>query len=300
MPKTLHRPARTALGLLAVAALALVGWLDYLTGPWLSFALLYVAPVLAAAWWLGRAPALAAGVTASVGWYLAEELNRRAEPRIDLLWNSGSRLVMLIAMGLMVVRIRADRERLQAANAKLAELLDGARLQARTDSLTGLPNRREFLERLTEELARSKRSGDAICVAYLDIDNFKRLNDQEGHAAGDEFLEQVARAIRETVRASDVAARLGGDEFAVLFLDAKEGTTELLAQRLLQRIRALGARHPALDLGVSIGMALFDVTPERAEEVLQRADAAMYQAKSAGKHRFSLWTRAASKPVLQA
>jgi diguanylate cyclase len=110
----------------------------------------------------------------------------------------------------------------------------------------------------------------------------------------------VAHAIRGTVRSGDISARLGGDEFAVLLIATKPGTAEPLAQRLLQRIRALGDRHPGLDLGVSIGMALFDAPPERAEEVLQRADAAMYQAKSAGKHRFSLWTPEAMKPVLQA
>ena len=296
---TLHKSARTALGLLVVTALGLVGWLDYVTGPWLSFALLYVAPVLASAWWLGRAPTLAAGLTASVAWFFAESWTHRGEPLPDLMWNSGSRLVMLIAMGLMVVRIRADRERLYAANAQLAGLLDGAQRLARTDPLTGLPNRRAFLERLTDELARAKRSSGPICVAYLDIDNFKRLNDRKGHAEGDEFLQQVAQAIRDTVRSSDVAARLGGDEFAVLFIDAKPGTAELLAQRLLQRIRAMGDRHPDLDLGVSIGMALFAAPPARAEEVLQRADVAMYQAKSAGKHRFSLWTADAGKPVLQ-
>ena len=291
--------ARTALGLLLVGALALVGFLDYLTGPWLSFALLYVAPVLAAAWWLGRAQALAAGATAGVAWFVAEAWNHRGEPTRDLLWNSGSRLVMLIAMGLMVVRIRADRARLQAANRRLADLLDGAERLARTDPLTGLPNRRAFLERLTDELARSKRSGGAICVAYLDIDNFKRLNDRDGHADGDQFLKDVGHAIRDTVRSTDVAARLGGDEFAVLLIDSKPGTTEQLAHRLLQRLRTLGDRHPGLGLGASIGMALFDKPPERAEEILQRADAAMYQAKSAGKHRFALWTPEAVTPVLQ-
>ena len=296
----IQKTARTALGVALVVALALVGWLDYVTGPWLSFALLYVVPVLAAAWWLGRAPALAAGLAAGLAWFVAEAGNLRGEPTRDLIWNSGSRLLMLVAMGMMVVRIRADRALLQAANLRLAELLDGAERMARTDPLTGLPNRRAFLERLTEELARSRRTRDALCVAYLDLDNFKRLNDRDGHAEGDAFLKEVGLAIRDTVRASDFAARLGGDEFAVLFIEAKAGTTELLAQRLLGRIRELGDGHPGLDLGASIGVALFDAPPERAEEVLQRADAAMYQAKTAGKHRFSLWTPAAATPVLQA
>jgi len=291
---------RTVTALLVVAALALVGLLDYVTGPWLSFALLYVTPVLAAAWWLGRGPALLAGLTAGVAWFEAEAWGHRGEPTRDLLWNSMSRLVMLIAMAAMVVRIREDRRRLKDVNARLAELLTGAEKLARTDPLTGLPNRRAFMERLTDELARAKRNASPVCIAYLDVDNFKHLNDRRGHGEGDEFLKHVAQAIKDTVRASDVAARLGGDEFAVLFADAKRIAVEPLAHRLLARVRALGDRYPGLDLGASVGMAWFESPPDAAGLLLQRADGAMYQAKSAGKHRFALWSGDSDKPVLQA
>ncbi len=124
-----------------------------------------------------------------------------------------SRLLMLLAMAAMVVRIREDRQRLKAVNAQLAELLTGAEKLARTDPLTGLPNRRAFLERLSEELMRARRNAAPVCIAYLDVDNFKHLNDQRGHLEGDEFLRHIAAAIKDTVRATDVAARLGGDEF---------------------------------------------------------------------------------------
>jgi diguanylate cyclase (GGDEF)-like protein len=295
-----QRAVRAVLGLAAVASLAVVGWLDYRTGPWLSFALLYVTPVMAAAWWLGRGPALAAGLTAGVAWFVAEAHARQGEPTFDLVWNSTSRLVMLVAMGLMVVRIRADRLKLQAANALLSSHLDSAEALARTDALTSLPNRRAFIERLAAELARAKRSGEAICLAYLDIDNFKRLNDLRGHAEGDEFLGLVARTIKETVRKADVPARLGGDEFAVLFIDARQDAAEAMAQRLLHRIRGLGDAYPGLDLGASVGMAFFSAPPEDAAELLQRADAAMYAAKSGGKHRFSLWSNEVLKPARRA
>jgi diguanylate cyclase (GGDEF)-like protein len=281
---------RTLAALAVTGSLAGVGVLDYKTGPWLSLSLLYVVLVLAAAWWLGRGPALLAGLTAGVAWLAAEAFGRRGEPRIDLLWNSGTRLIMLVAMVLMVARIRTDRRRLSEVNSRLAELLSGAEHLARTDPLTGLPNRRAFLERIADELARARRSGTPVCIAYLDIDNFKRLNDQNGHSVGDEFLRATAAAIRETVRASDIAARLGGDEFAVLFADAQRAAVEPLAHRLLARLQALGGAHPGLDLGASVGMAWFDKAPDTAEELLQRADRAMYEAKSAGKHRFTLWT----------
>jgi diguanylate cyclase (GGDEF)-like protein len=291
---------RTVFAVIAVAAVAVVGLLDYVTGPWVSFAVFYVAPVLAAAWWLGRGPALLAALTAGVAWFEAEAWGYRGEPTRSLMWNSMSRLAMLIAMAAMVVRIREDRRRLKEVNARLSELLHGAEKLARTDPLTGLPNRRAFLERLSGELAHAKRSGDPVGIAYIDIDNFKRINDEKGHVEGDEFLKQVAQAIRETIRGSDVAARLGGDEFAVLFTDAKRSAVEPLAHRLLARARALGDRYPRLDVGASVGMAWFDSAPEDPELLLERADGAMYEAKSAGKHRFALWTGGAAKPELQA
>jgi diguanylate cyclase (GGDEF)-like protein len=289
---------RTLVALAVVAALAGVGLLDYVTGPWVSFALFYVAPVLAAAWWLGRGPALLAALTAGVAWFEAEAWGHRGEPTRSLLWNSLSRLAMLVAMVAMVVRIREDRRRLKDMNVQLATLLDAEEKLARTDALTGLPNRRAFLERLTDELARAKRSGHPVCIAYIDIDNFKRINDAKGHVEGDEFLKQVAQAIRETIRASDVAARLGGDEFAVLFTDAKRSAVEPLARRLLTRAHSLGERYPGLDVGASVGMAWFESAPDAPEQLLDRADGAMYEAKSAGKHRFALWAGDAEKPVL--
>ncbi|TMA25392.1 MAG: diguanylate cyclase [Deltaproteobacteria bacterium] len=290
---------RTSLALLIVLLLALVGLLDYVTGPWMSFALLYVLPVLGAAWWLGRGPALLAAVVSGLAWFEAEAWGHRGESGKTLLWNSVSRLIMLVAMAAMVVRIREDRQRLKQMNAQLAGLLSGAEKLARTDSLTGLANRRAFLERLGDELARVRRSGGPVCIAYLDVDNFKTLNDKKGHLEGDEFLRRIAHAIKDTVRASDVAARLGGDEFAVLFADAKRIALEALAQRLLARVRALGERYPGLDLGASVGMAWFAEPPESAELLLQRADAAMYSAKKEGKHRFALWEGDAEGPVVQ-
>ncbi|HET7786001.1 MAG TPA: diguanylate cyclase [Myxococcales bacterium] len=290
---------RASIAFLLVASLALVGLLDYVTAPWVSFSLFYVIPVLVAAWWLGRGPALLAGLTAGIAWFEAEAWGHRGEPTRVLMWNSMSRLAMLVVMAVMVVRIREDRRRLKQANARLGELLDGAQRLAREDPLTGLPNRRAFLERLSEELSRARRSGVPVCIAYLDVDNFKNLNDKRGHVEGDEFLRRIARAIKDTVRSADIAARLGGDEFAVIFADPQRIAVEPLAHRLLARVRALGDRYPGLDLGASVGMAWYETAPDQPEKLLQRADGAMYSAKSAGKHRFALWTGDSIKPVVQ-
>ncbi|HYR21198.1 MAG TPA: GGDEF domain-containing protein [Myxococcales bacterium] len=284
-----RRTLRTVLAVVCVIAVAGVGLLDYVTGPWMSFALFYVVPVLVAAWWLGRGPALAAGLAAGIFWFVAEAWGHRGEPTRVLLWNSISRLLMLLAMGAMTARIRDDQQRLRGANRRLAELLGDAERLARTDALTGLANGRAFTERLRQEVARAQRDGSPLCLGYVDVDNLKSINDAHGHAAGDELLREVARAIRQSVRTSDVAARLGGDEFAILFVGMRQEAAEAAARRLLERMKQLDELHPGLHLGASIGVAMYGAPPESAEEMIRAADAAMYEAKQRGKGRVVLW-----------
>jgi len=290
------RTLRAVLAVVCVVAVALVGLLDYVTGPWVSFALFYVVPVLAAAWWLGRGPALAAGFAAGLCWFVAETWGHRGEPTRVLLWNSISRLLMLLAMAAMTARIRGDQQRLRGANRRLAELLGDAERLARTDALTGLANARAFTERLRQELARAQREGTPLCLGYVDVDNFKRINDAKGHAAGDELLREVAQGIRETVRASDVAARLGGDEFAVLFVGMRQDAAESTAQRLLARLQRIAELHSGVGLGASIGMAIYESPPATAEEMIRSADAAMYEAKQRGKGRVVQWQAPPPEP----
>jgi len=283
------RSLRTALAVLCVIAVALVGLLDYVTGPWVSFALFYVVPVLAAAWWLGRGPALIAGLAAGIIWFVAEAWGHRAEPTRALLWNSITRLFLLVAMGTMTARIRGDQQRLRAANRRLAELLGDAERLARTDALTGLANARAFTERLAQEVARAHRDGTPLCLGYVDVDNLKGINDALGHAAGDELLREVAQAIRQSVRTSDVAARLGGDEFAILFVGMRQDAAEATARRLLDRLKRLDDLHPGRNVGASIGIATYATPPDSPEEMIRSADAAMYDAKQRGKGRVVLW-----------
>src|SRR5439155_9269374 len=139
-------------------------------------------------WWLGRGPGLVAALTASVCWFAAETWGHRGESLHVLVRNSGSRLVMLLAIAAMTARIRGDQQRLRGINRRLAELLGDAERLARTDALTGLANARAFTERLRQELARAQRDGTPLCLGYVDVDNLKGINDAHGHAAGDEPL----------------------------------------------------------------------------------------------------------------
>ena len=184
--------------LAALAAIAGVGWLDYAAGhDYDGVSLLYLAPVVACGWWLGLRSATVAAIAASFAWFLADALLYGEHHLPVSLWNGITRVVIFFSMGFLVSRLRVDRERLAALNARLQEFAAREAGLARTDPLTGLPNSRAFLETLAVEVARRRRSDLPLCVAYLDIDNLKRVNDTQGHAAGDELLRKVAGALRQ-------------------------------------------------------------------------------------------------------
>ncbi len=151
---------------------------------------------------------------------------------------------------------------------------------ARTDPLTGLPNRRVFDESLERELRRSARSRRPFALVMLDIDKFEATIDNHGQQIGDEALRAVAMALRNHARHADLVARFGESEFAMLLIDADRGAAHLILERMLQAIRAVALSAP-VRLTASAGVALsFPVdTPE---SIVERADAALYTAKRAG------------------
>lgn len=156
--------------------------------------------------------------------------------------------------------------------------------QALHDPLTDLPNRRLFVDRLRQALAREARQEGRTAVAYLDLDGFKRINDAHGHEAGDEALRLVARAMDGAVREGDTAARLGGDEFAILLADVADGAAaEEAVLRVVDRIAAIDrVGDLAVDVRASAGVALAPEGDADPGELVRRADRAMYRAKERG------------------
>jgi diguanylate cyclase (GGDEF)-like protein/PAS domain S-box-containing protein len=167
------------------------------------------------------------------------------------------------------------------------ELEDELRLRAFHDALTGLANRALFTDRLEHALERTRRSPNPLAVLFLDLDDFKTINDSLGHGEGDNVLTSVAERLRHAVRAGDTLARLGGDEFAVLIEDSIDPTPPIeVAERLLETLRA-PFQHAAGELFVhaSVGVAVVAGGRSSADELLRDADAAMYTAKGRGKNR---------------
>jgi diguanylate cyclase (GGDEF)-like protein len=161
---------------------------------------------------------------------------------------------------------------------------------AHQDSLTGVSNRRYFFERANQEFARTKRSSTPLSIAELDIDFFKQINDQNGHAAGDEVLKSLCNASLRLLRETDIFARLGGEEFAVLLPDTNLDGARHLAERLRQAISdsKLSLSSGVLHCTVSIGVAMLKPTDTCIEDCLLRADSALYRAKHNGRNRVEI------------
>lgn len=174
---------------------------------------------------------------------------------------------------------------------RLAEL----RLErlANTDELTGLPNRRHFLELVRREMVRSRRFGKSLCVAMVDLDDFKKVNDTHGHGVGDLALQHVARTVTGLRRAVDVAGRLGGEEFCILFPEARLEAGLAAAQRVVRGLADSVLEHEGLRLRLTVSMGLAEYAEgESLDELLRRSDEALYEAKRSGKNR--VCARAAS------
>jgi diguanylate cyclase (GGDEF)-like protein len=153
---------------------------------------------------------------------------------------------------------------------------------ARTDALTGLPNRRVFEERLDQELQRSARTRRPFALVILDVDRFKEINDGYGHQAGDEALCAFADAVRSHARQADFVARYAGDEFAMLLADTDRASVHAMMDRLLDAIRSVAITIP-IRLTASAGVALSFPVDTR-ETIIERADGALYDAKQSGRN----------------
>jgi diguanylate cyclase (GGDEF)-like protein len=186
-----------------------------------------------------------------------------------------------------------ENGQLEQSLSELSRLKEQLRHQAYHDSLTGLPNRALFTEQVEHMLARSAmNSGGPIpVVLFLDLDDFKVVNDTLGHAAGDRLLVMVAERISGCIRAGDIAARLGGDEFAVLLEDDRElARAVAVGNRIIDALQApFEMRGREIVVGGSIGIAVAREAEERAQDLLREADMAMYTAKSEGKRRLAVF-----------
>ncbi len=251
-------------GVLCVSALVVVA------RPLGAMPLFYLWPLLQAAYFLDRRPMIAVEATMLVSYAVA------------LQWSPpGQRIAYFVAVVVCTLMVAVVVGHLQRRVARLVARLDTA---ASTDPLTGLLNRRAFEAEFDRELVRADRYLRPLTLAVFDLDHFKGVNDEFGHARGDQALRRVAEILDSDRRGSDVVARLGGEEFAILFAD----TGQAEAHRAVVRIaELLGDDRPddGVRLSVSAGLAESDGGLLERADLMRAADAALYAAKVAGRRR---------------
>ncbi|MEE9278015.1 MAG: GGDEF domain-containing protein, partial [Dehalococcoidia bacterium] len=202
-------------------------------------------------------------------------------------------LPALLALAFVSVHAVSERRRrssyewdLIRTNLSLRETAAAMERQARSDALTGLDNRRSWYEKLEREWQRSERYGRPPAVIMLDLDNFKEINDDYGHAVGDELLVVVAETLRRNLRASDVIGRLGGDEFAVLLPEASAIAAQVVAEKMRCSVE-LSAAGAAVTASAGVASGSCEEIID-AHALLRSADRALYDAKAAGRNRVVL------------
>ncbi len=253
----------------ALVLIVLVGVVDYLTGPEITFSVFYLVPVAVAAWCAGSAMAITASMLAAISWLVAEILSSRV-PSATLVyaWNFSARLLFLLLVAVLLARLR--------------EMLVRERALGRTDVLTGLFNARAFREIAEAEVARASRYRYPLSLAFIDLDDFKTVNDARGHAAGDLLLREMGSVIRVNLRGSDVVARYGGDEFVILLPMTDEAAARTVLGKLHERLGDAMARQ-GWPVTVSVGVFTAHGGEPTVDFMLENADRLMYTVKSAHK-----------------
>jgi diguanylate cyclase (GGDEF)-like protein len=256
---------------ISLTLLALLGWIDYLTGDY-SLIVFYLIPVSLVAWFVNRPSGMFFCLLALATRFAVNEVQTAFTLKSASLhyWNECIELLFLLIMSLLFSALRKN--------------LDSEKTLASSDPLTGVLNRRAFFDIAEYELNRSRRYGHATTIAYIDLDNFKGINDRLGHAVGDSLLITVAKTISSNIRSTDILSRFGGDEFVILLPETPvDAAAAFLAKIHNQLNQAMSA--PNWPVSFSIGAVTYPKAPPGVEEVIKKADMLMYEVKRSGKDR---------------
>lgn len=258
--------------LIGIIWLLIVAFIDYVIVANISLSIFYSLSIFLGTWCLGKSAGLAFSLLSSLAWFVSEINAQENEPLFILEWNTLVRLLFFLIITHLLTEIKQSYER--------------EKCLARTDRLTGLWNRLYFLELLDLEIKRFQRKSQPFTLAYLDIDNFKKVNDTWGHNRGDKLLILTAQVLQQNVRQVDAIARLGGDEFVLLLPETDLKNGNLVLQRVNKKLREM-IEIESFPVGFSIGAVTFYSLPESIDEILAIADRWMYEVKKNGKNRLN-------------
>ncbi len=245
----------------------LMGSIDLLIDYRISFSIFYVLPVVLVTWHAGFKSGILFSILSTFFWLFAAVVSKYHQiPLAILFWNSTVRFGFFIIIVMVLHYFKSERE------------------NARVDFLTKIPNRRYFEESLMLEIQRSRRYNHPMTMAYMDVDDFKLVNDTIGHQEGDKLLKTVSRVIRDSMRASDMIARLGGDEFAMVFVETGQKQARAIVNKLKDAL-LLAMQGNMWPVTFSFGVVTFYNIPDTPREMMRIADGCMYDAKKSGKNK---------------
>ena len=266
----IHRLDRNTVTMVGLLLGALTGFADYAAGADISLAFFYLVPVAFVAWYADLSRGGLMALLCTLLWHGVNMLLGIAPPSLQLAFiDLSTHLGFFLIVATLLARQRA--------------LLDRERRASRTDFLTGALNRRAFIELTSNEIERARRHHHPFTISYFDLDNFKTVNDELGHAAGDAVLCRIVCIARQNLRTIDSIARLGGDEFALLFPE----TDRIAAQAVVDKIFRLVQNEMderAWPITLSVGVLTCDQPPHSVEAMLRAVDKLMYKVKLAGKN----------------
>jgi diguanylate cyclase (GGDEF)-like protein len=266
------RRSRITVVAVSLFVLGFLGFLDYKSGDY-SLIVFYLVPVSLVAWFVSRPTGLAFCALTLITRFVADQssgLFISSSSASLHYWNMVIEFLFLLIMSVLFSTLRNTLEKEKAL--------------ASTDPLTGALNRRSFFDLAEYELNRSRRYRQPFTVAYIDLDNFKKVNDCLGHHIGDALLVTVISTITTHIRSTDILARLGGDEFVLLLPETHAEAGRAFLEKLHSNMQAAmdGKNWP---VSFSIGAISYADTPQTVDEVVQQADALMYNVKHSGRNR---------------
>jgi diguanylate cyclase (GGDEF)-like protein len=255
------------LGLLLVL---FIGVLNFLTGTEISRVTFYLLPISLVTWFVGRWTGILLSGASAITWFIADSTGGAIYQHYLIpYWNATMIFGFFSIFSYVLSTLKNTVEREKKA--------------ARIDALTGVANGRFFYELANIELSRASRYKHPFTVAYMDVDNFKFVNDRFGHSTGDSLLRLVAETIRNNIRESDTIARLGGDEFAILMPETGYESAQMVISRVQKSLLDVKQKN-GWPVTFSIGVATFIRPPNSVDETVKKSDELMFAVKNKGKN----------------
>ncbi len=268
--KFLEQQNKRALLYAGFGLVAILGFIDALTGYEAAFSVFYLIPVSLVSYFVSRPAGLCICFMAAGAWMAADlAAGATYSNPFTPYWNTSTRFAFFTVTALLLSSLRTAFEHEK-------EL-------ARNDFLTGAANSRSFYEVAEAELHRSRRYSRLLSVVHMDVDNFKAVNDTRGHKAGDDLLRIIVKTIQAHVRETDVVARLGGDEFALLLPETGQEGAQVLVQKIQKKLME-ELKKENWPVSFSIGLLTCIDIPPSVDELLNLADKLTYAAKNDGKN----------------